>query len=145
MSTSAKPQAQARESIFKRHENLTVLTIFVAFVLIIVLTQLISTGFREYPTFISPVNILNILQQVSVPGIVAVSMTMVMIARGIDLSVGMLASLVSIVVSLGVSRWGLGVVPSIAVGIGAAVVLNADGLHHLAHAESSPSSSRWAA
>ncbi len=123
MSTSAKPQAQARESIFKRHENLTVLTIFVAFVLIIVLTQLISTGFREYPTFISPVNILNILQQVSVPGIVAVSMTMVMIARGIDLSVGMLASLVSIVVSLGVSRWGLGVVPSIAVGIGAAVVL----------------------
>lgn len=123
MSTSAKPQGQARESIFKRHENLTVLTIFVAFVLIIVLTQLISSGFREYPTFISPVNILNILQQVSVPGIVAVSMTMVMIARGIDLSVGMLASLVSIVVSLGVSRWGLGVVPSIAIGIGAAVVL----------------------
>jgi len=123
VSTSAKPQGQARESIFKRHENLTVLTIFVAFVLIIVLTQLISSGFREYPTFISPVNILNILQQVSVPGIVAVSMTMVMIARGIDLSVGMLASLVSIVVSLGVSRWGLGVVPSIAIGIGAAVVL----------------------
>lgn len=126
MSTSsAQSPKQAGESIFKRHENLTVLTIFLAFVLVIVVAQLITSGFQQYPTFISPVNILNILQQVAVPGIVAVSMTMVMVTRGIDLSVGMLASLVSIIVSLGISRWGLGVVPSIAIGIGAAIVLEA--------------------
>nr|WP_281378136.1 ABC transporter permease [Martelella radicis] len=86
---------------------------------------MIASGFSKYPTFISPVNILNILQQVAVPGIIAVSMTMVMISGGIDLSVGMLASLVSIVVSLGISRWGFGVVPSIALGISAAIVLEA--------------------
>ncbi len=112
-----------KESLFKRYENLTVFSIFASFVVIIVLLQLISTGGSKFPTFISPVNIVNILQQVAVPGIVAVSMTMVMISGGIDLSVGMLASLVSIVVALGISKWGLGVGPSILLGVTSAVVL----------------------
>ena len=85
------------------------LSIFVAFVAIVVVIQLIMTGGSRFPTFVSPVNIVNILQQVAVPGIVAVSMTMVMISGGIDLSVGMLASLVSIIVALRNSQWGLGV------------------------------------
>ena len=89
---------QVKESLFKRYENLTVLSIFASFVAIVVLVQLISTGGSRFPTFISPVNIVNILQQVAVPGIVAISMTMVMVSGGIDLSVGMLASLVSIIV-----------------------------------------------
>jgi ribose/xylose/arabinose/galactoside ABC-type transport system permease subunit len=113
----------APESLFKRYENLTVLSIFVGFVVIIVLWQLIMTGGHRFPTFISPVNILNILQQVGVPGIVAVGMTMVMISGGIDLSVGMLASLVSIVTALGISKWHLGVGPSILLGILSAVLL----------------------
>ena len=113
----------APESLFKRYENLTVLSIFVGFVVIIILWQLIMTGGHRFPTFISPVNILNILQQVGVPGIVAVGMTMVMISGGIDLSVGMLASLVSIVTALGISKWHLGVAPSILIGILSAVVL----------------------
>jgi ribose/xylose/arabinose/galactoside ABC-type transport system permease subunit len=85
--------------------------------------QLFMTGGQRFPTFISPVNLLNILQQVSVPGIVAVGMTIVMISGGIDLSVGMLASLVSIVTALGISKWHYGVGPSILLGIGSAVVL----------------------
>jgi ribose/xylose/arabinose/galactoside ABC-type transport system permease subunit len=113
----------APESLFKRYENLTVLSIFVGFVVIIVLWQLIMTGGHRFPTFISPVNILNILQQVGVPGIVAVGMTMVMISGGIDLSVGMLASLVSIVTALGISKWHLGVASSILIGILTAIVL----------------------
>jgi ribose/xylose/arabinose/galactoside ABC-type transport system permease subunit len=113
----------APESLFKRYENLTVLSIFVGFVVIIVLWQLIMTGGHRFPTFISPVNILNILQQVGVPGIVAVGMTMVMISGGIDLSVGMLASLVSIVTALGISKWHLGIASSILIGILTAIVL----------------------
>lgn len=120
---SSNTTALVKELLFKRHENLTVLSIFASFVAIIVLLQLISTGGSKFPTFISPVNILNILQQVAVPGIVAVSMTMVMISGGIDLSVGMLASLVSIVVALGISKWGLGVAPSIALGVATAIAL----------------------
>ncbi len=120
---TANATSQVKESLFKRYENLTVLSIFVAFVAIIVLVQLITTGGSRFPTFISPVNIVNILQQVAVPGIVAVSMTMVMISGGIDLSVGMLASLVSIIVSLGISQWGLGVGPSVLLGVASAIVL----------------------
>ena len=93
-----------RKSLFQRHENLTVLSIFIGFVVIIVLLQLIMGGGNRFPTFISPVNLLNILQQVGVPGIIAVGMTIVMISGGIDLSVGMLASLVSIVTALGTSK-----------------------------------------
>ncbi len=114
---------QVKESLFKRYENLTVFSIFAGFVAIVVVVQLISTAGSRFPTFISPVNIVNILQQVAVPGIVAVSMTMVMISGGIDLSVGMLASLVSIVVSLGISQWQFGVGPSIVLGVTSAIVL----------------------
>jgi ribose/xylose/arabinose/galactoside ABC-type transport system permease subunit len=119
----AGQQQVGRESVFKRHENLTVFSIFVGFVVIIVLLQLIMTGGHRFPTFISPVNLLNILQQVGVPGIIAVGMTIVMISGGIDLSVGMLASLVSIVTALGISKWHFGIVPSILVGVMSAVVL----------------------
>jgi ribose/xylose/arabinose/galactoside ABC-type transport system permease subunit len=119
---SERKQA-VRESPFKRYENLTVLSIFIGFVIVIVILQLIMTGGQRFPTFISPVNMLNILQQVGVPGIVAVGMTIVMISGGIDLSVGMLASLVSIVTSLGISKWHFGVAPSILLGILTAVVL----------------------
>lgn len=120
---SAPETGTANElSLFKRHENLTVTVIFIAFVIVIAVLQLIITGGR-YPTFLAPVNLLNILQQVSVPGIVAVGMTMVMIAGGIDLSVGMLASLVSIVTALGVSKWQLGIGGSILAGVATAVAL----------------------
>src|ERR1700740_2504088 len=112
-----------RPSLFRGYENLTVLSIFAGFVVVIVILQLFLTGGTKFPTFISPVNLLNILQQVGVPGIVAVGMTIVMISGGIDLSVGVLASLVSIVTATGISKWHIGVVPSILAGIMTAVVL----------------------
>src|SRR5260370_25243587 len=118
-----EPKPAVRPSVVKRYENLTVLCICAGFVLVIVLLQLIMGGGAKFPTFISPVNLLNIRQQVGVPGIVAIGMTIVMISGGIDLSVGMLASLVSIITALGISKWQLGVVPSVLLGITAAVVL----------------------
>lgn len=115
----------ARQSVFRRHENLTPLSIFVGFIAVIILLQLYSQGLHKYPTFISPVNLFNVMQQVAVPGIVAVGMTMVMLSGGIDLSVGMLASLVSIIVASGISTWHWGVPASIFAGILAAVLLEA--------------------
>jgi ribose/xylose/arabinose/galactoside ABC-type transport system permease subunit len=120
---AAQRKAVVKVSLFKRHENLTPLSIFVGFILIIVILQLITQGTHRFPTFISAVNILNILQQIGVPGIIAVGMTIVMISGGIDLSVGMLASLVSIITATGISKWHFGVVGSIAAGILAALVL----------------------
>ena len=81
---------------------MTSLMVLLVFAGVIVLVQLFSSfisGRPMYPTFITPVNLLNILMQVAVPGIVAIGMTMIIISGGIDLSVGMLASLVSIFVA----------------------------------------------
>src|ERR1700737_3702762 len=122
MSGEAVAGPKPGTSLFKRYENLTVLSIFAGFVLVIVILQLIMGGGTKFPTFISPVNLLNILQQVGVAGIVAIGMTIVMISGGIDLSVGMLASLVSIVTALGISKGHLGIGPSIRVGVLSAAV-----------------------
>ena len=48
-----------RESFFKRHENLTVLSIFVGFALVIIILQLFMTGGQRFHTFISPVSSMN--------------------------------------------------------------------------------------
>lgn len=117
------PDNALRKPFFKGFENRTVLIIFLGFVALVIFLQLILFGFDRYPTFISPVNIMNILQQVSVPGIIAIGMTLIMISGGIDLSVGMLASLVSIITSLGISKWNLGVPQAIVLGIVSAIVL----------------------
>jgi ribose/xylose/arabinose/galactoside ABC-type transport system permease subunit len=122
MTTSEEQKKVAKKSVFSRYENSTVLTIFVAFFAVVILMQVGKTGGSAFPTFISPVNLLNIIQQIAVPGMVAVGMTMVMISGGIDLSVGMLASMVAIVTALGLSKWHLGVFPSILLGITVSVV-----------------------
>ncbi|MDT4761130.1 ABC transporter permease [Sphaerochaeta sp. PS] len=114
---------RVKNLFFRRFENGTVLLIFLGFIALIIVLQLILFGIGKFPTFISPVNIMNILQQVSVPGIIAVGMTLIMISGGIDLSVGMLASLVSIITALGISKWNLGVPMAILLGIMSAVVL----------------------
>ncbi|SLN73629.1 ABC transporter permease [Roseisalinus antarcticus] len=45
------------------------------------------------PRFLLPINIFNVLRQVSIFGIIAVGMTFVILIRGIDLSVGSLVAL----------------------------------------------------
>jgi ribose/xylose/arabinose/galactoside ABC-type transport system permease subunit len=73
---------------------MNVLAILIVFVVIITLAQVISLMPGQYPTMVSPSNLANILAQVSATGIMAMGMAMVMIAGGIDLSVGMLTSFV---------------------------------------------------
>lgn len=64
------------------------------------------------PAFLSSGNALNIVIQATIPGAVAVGMTFVMIAGGIDLSVGSTVALSSIVLGLALTS---GVAPAIAV------------------------------
>ncbi|GAX89654.1 ABC transporter permease [Effusibacillus lacus] len=51
------------------------------------------------PTFFTSVNLLNIVRQMSVVGIVAIGVTMIIITTGIDLSSGSVIALVSVVVA----------------------------------------------
>src|ERR1043165_8061250 len=51
------------------------------------------------PVFVSPQNLLNILDQVSIIGIVALGMTLVILTGGIDLSVGSIVAFTGIVLA----------------------------------------------
>ncbi|TIU98225.1 MAG: ABC transporter permease, partial [Mesorhizobium sp.] len=42
------------------------------------------------PSFIDPINIFNIMRQISITGLIALGMTFVILTAGIDLSVGSL-------------------------------------------------------
>ncbi len=50
-----------------------------------------------FPSFIGPTNLANIFRQASIPGIVAVGMTFVILSGGIDLSVGATVAVTSII------------------------------------------------
>ena len=58
------------------------------------------------PKFLSPLNLLNVLRQVSISGLVAIGMTYVILTAGIDLSVGSLLALAGLVGAY-VSKGGL--------------------------------------
>ena len=63
------------------------------------------------PAFISPINIFNVLRQVSIYGLLAIGMTFVILTAGIDLSVGALLAL-SGVVGAAVYKGGTGTLMS---------------------------------
>lgn len=65
--------------------------IFIAFAFLVAVLGIVS------PPFFNPSNIINILRQTSVNGIIAIGMTMVIITGGIDLSVGSLLALSAVV------------------------------------------------
>ena len=66
----------------------------VAFLLIVLAGSLFS------PTFLSGRNVTNVLRQSAMLGVVSVGMTFVILTAGIDLSVGMVLSLTSVVAAL---------------------------------------------
>ena len=69
--------------------------IVVAFIIIVAILMVLS------PTaFAKPANLLNILKQASINGILATGMMFVIISGGIDLSVGSLIALVSVIAAL---------------------------------------------
>ena len=57
--------------------------------------------------FISPRNLTNLTRQISLNGILAVGMTLVILISGIDLSVGSVVALAGIVVGISQAHWGL--------------------------------------
>jgi ribose/xylose/arabinose/galactoside ABC-type transport system permease subunit len=112
----------------KKGDMFTVVVISIAFAILVVLIQLIvgiASGKPEFPSFISPLNLLNILMQVAGTGILVMGMTSVMIAGGIDLSVGMMVSMVGIFVAKGIKDWEIDLVPAIMLGVLIAVIAEA--------------------
>lgn len=112
----------SRSDIGRKHgqfENKPILLVLVVMIGVVVLIEYIMRG---RVNFISGMNISNVLLQVSVTGILALSMTLVMISGGIDLSIGNMLSFISVGMAylMKTAQWGE--VPTIllalAVGIG---------------------------
>jgi ribose transport system permease protein len=90
----------------------------VIFVLSIVIASLIS------PAFLSTRNVFNLLQQSSIIGVIAIGMTFVILAAGIDLSVGSVAAFGGMIVAiLCQDQWPVAAAILVAVGAGAVLGL----------------------
>ena len=77
-------------------------------------------GAVRYYAFATPENVLNVLRQNSMLGLVALGMTFVILTGGIDLSVGALLAVAGVVAA---SMAPSGTVAAVAAGIGAAALL----------------------
>lgn len=75
-----------------------------------------------YGLFLHPVNLANLLKQMSVTGVLAVGMLLVIVARQIDLSIGSMLGLAGGIAAM-TQGWGL--FPSLASAIGIGVVVGA--------------------
>jgi len=114
-----------RKFEFRWNANLNVLVIWVALVLFVTFYQLLYLAPGQYPTMVSPSNFANIFAQISAVGIMAMGMAMVMIAGGIDLSVGMLTSFVVLYTAKSHTDWGLSLPMAIFTAIIFAVAMEA--------------------
>ena len=88
-----------RGVLIKKYGNL------IGLVVLIIITTILTGG-----TFFTQRNLVNVLRQVSVNGILAVGMTLVILIGGIDLSVGSVVALTGVMVAL---AQPLGIVPAI--------------------------------
>jgi galactofuranose transport system permease protein len=77
-------------------------------------------GFARYSTFLTPENLVNILRQNSMVGLVALGMTFVILTGGIDLSVGAVLATAGVVAGALSSR---GTLVAVVGGVGTATVL----------------------
>ena len=71
--------------------------------------------------FLNPNNLVNIVNQTATISVIAVGMTFVIASAEIDLSVGSVAGLASVVTAMGIASFGL--VPGILMGLGTGVVV----------------------
>jgi ribose transport system permease protein len=113
MATAASPVpaavARARIAAFVRQRGA-----------VVALAAACAFGFARYATFLTPENLVNVLRQNSMLGLVALGMTVVILTGGIDLSVGALLAVAGVLAAMLSSQ---GTLPALAAGVGAAALL----------------------
>ena len=66
--------------------------------LFLIVLMIVFTALK--PSFIDPINVFNIMRQISITGLIALGMTFVILTAGIDLSVGALLALCGMVAAI---------------------------------------------
>lgn len=101
------------------HENTSLLIVLIAMVVVI---SIVETLVKGRVNFLSGMNISNVMLQVSVTGIFALSMMLVMVSGGIDLSIGNMLSFLGTGMAYLIKTGGWGetetVLFAVAVGVG---------------------------
>lgn len=107
-----------------QHENTPILLVLVVMICVVVVVEYFLKG---RVNFLSGMNISNVLLQVSVTGIFALSMTLVMISGGIDLSIGNMLSFLGTGMAylMKTAKWGEAptLLLALVVGIGLQLVM----------------------
>ena len=87
-----------------------VIGVILIFIMCIIISPVSSKGTLIFLKF---ENLANVLRQISEIGIISVGLTLVIIAAGIDLSVGSVLALSATVTAFGIMDWQLGFVLTI--------------------------------
>ncbi len=119
--TGPQPKSEARRPVLRRGadyaQNLMQQIAPLLFLLLISVVLAVASE-----NFLTLQNILTVLLQISVIGIIAVGQTMVMITRGIDLSVGGVVGLSGVCATLLIANLGLPVPLAMLAGVGAGLL-----------------------
>lgn len=92
---------------------------------LVILLLLLVVFWLASPNFLTSRNLLNILRQFSVIGILAVGQTLVIVTAGIDLSVASTAALAGSLMAVSFAHWGLAAPVAILLGLAAGLVVGA--------------------
>ncbi|MDR3372452.1 MAG: ABC transporter permease [Ancalomicrobiaceae bacterium] len=117
--SDSTPQLATPASVGKRPQRVDLLAVAVRFQSLIGLALVSVGGIVFSPVrhgqilFLAPDNIANIIRAISETGIIAVGMTFVIITAGIDLSVGALLSLSSVLTATMMVSVGWGLLPTL--------------------------------
>jgi ribose/xylose/arabinose/galactoside ABC-type transport system permease subunit len=75
---------------FMKHENMSIFLVLLFIIIAVYLVELfvVRDGNMSKVAFLKPMNVSNVLMQISTTGILAIGMTLIMVSGGIDLSIG---------------------------------------------------------
>ncbi len=117
MTDSAHPPSIAQPSIARRLSSRLEIRMLALALLIAATLSVLS------PYFLKSNNLLNLLDQSVVVGIVAIGMTFVILTGGIDLSVGSVLGLTGILFGLAIRH--VGIAPAVVIGVSAGAAIGA--------------------
>jgi putative multiple sugar transport system permease protein len=108
MIAEEKLNSSFKETLKAQTHNIRDYGMYIAFVIIVIFFTVKTHG-----VFISPRNIGNLVNATSYIAVLAVGMTLVIVIRHIDLSVGYLAGTLGAIAAISLKYWHLPVVPTI--------------------------------
>ena len=111
-----------RAGVFSLEDGVVFPAGFAAGTLILILVGFFIILSFTSPSFLTLNNLSNLVRQVSIIGVVAIGMTLVIISAGIDLSVGSMVVFANILVAVLMTH-GVPIIPSILISLAAGAVL----------------------